>query len=218
MEDYAEFGLDVGGGLGEAGGVAEKLAEGSDGLVGDAARDDVLEVGHVGVDVEGEAMAGDPMVETDPDGGDLGSSHPDAGVSGEAFTLETVVGEDADDHFFEGAQVPAHGALPLGEVEDGVGDELSGAVAGDIAAAVGLDDLDAAPGIFFAGQKEVFGVGGASESDDWGVFEEEEGIGGDALLDGALALVLACEHVGVGYGGGDAFGFDDRIHGARFPG
>ena len=53
-------------------------------------------------------------------------------------------GQRADDPLLEVAQVAVQVALALAEPEDGVDDELAGAVVGDVAAALDLDHLDVA--------------------------------------------------------------------------
>ena len=61
------------------------------------------------------------------------------------------------------------------EVEDGVGDELAGAVVGDVPAAVGLVDLDAGCGERAGGGDQVLGgVGSRGDGDDGGVLDEED--------------------------------------------
>ncbi len=51
---------------------AEELGDGGNGAVGEAAGDEEGVVGHVGVEVEGEAMEGDPFADADTDGADFG--------------------------------------------------------------------------------------------------------------------------------------------------
>ncbi len=76
LEDAPEVGGDevgelVEGGQG-AGVVFQLVSDGSDGLVGDAAGDDELEVLEIGRKVEGEAVAGYGAGDVDADGGDFG--------------------------------------------------------------------------------------------------------------------------------------------------
>ena len=111
-----------------------------------AAGDDPREVGEVGRHVEGEAVGGDPAREMDADRGDLLLPRPDAD---ELLALprlggDAVVGQGADQHLLEVADV-APDVPPVGaEVDDRIADELPRAVVGDLAAAIALGDLDAA--------------------------------------------------------------------------
>jgi hypothetical protein len=167
LEDVAEFGGGVVGDLLKGG---WRIARGfelerGDGLVGDAAGDDEGEVAEVGGDVESEAVRGDGLGDVDADGGDLflgdgaASIGPDAGELADALGGDPEVFAGEDEGFFheadevDGAEV---GALFAGEVaaevEDGIADELAGAVVGDVAAAVDLVDGDA-----FAGEEVVGG-------------------------------------------------------------
>ncbi len=114
-------------------------------------------------------------------GGGLG---PDAGEGGDAFTGDAEVAAGTDEHFFETADVCDGADARRGgaEVEDGIADELSGAVEGDIAAAVGFEQFDAAGGEGFAGEEDVAAVGVAAEGDDGRMFEEKEGVADTVLF------------------------------------
>ena len=91
--------------------------------------------------------------------------------------------------------------LPVGlEVEDGIGDQLSRAVVGDVAAAPGLDDLDPARGQRFRRRDDVRSRLGQlhAERDDVGMFEQQQRVGdapGAPVFDEGL---LEVEGVGVG--------------------
>src|SRR5690606_16904496 len=128
----------------EIDGAAELRVQGGDGAVGrgDAAGDDALEVGEVGVHVEGEAVVGDPAAHGHADGGDFAVGDPDAGLAVAAGGDEAEFADGVDQDLFQKAQVGVE-VFAGGEVDDGVADELAGAVVGDVAAAVGLDDFDA---------------------------------------------------------------------------
>jgi len=127
---------------------------------------------------------------------------PDAGEAVEAFGGDGEVGRGANEDFFEAADEvddadvladrrasldrTAEGGRPYmviakhrlfdaresAEVEDGIADDLAGAVESDVAAAVALEEFDAAPGEEFGRGDDVRGFGVAAESDDRRVFEE----------------------------------------------
>ena len=69
---------------------------------------------------------------------------PDAGQPWHAPGVDAVVGRDANQHLLEIAHVAMHVAAIGLQVEDRIADDLAGAVVGDVAAAPGLVDLDAA--------------------------------------------------------------------------
>src|SRR5581483_2758577 len=161
--------------------------DGRDGLVGDAARDDELEEVEIGGDVEGETVGGDSAGDVDADGGNFGlrvGGGPDAGESGDAGAGDAEVSAGADEHFFEAADVfdDADFGSEGAEIEDGVADELSGAVEGDVAAAITFDQLDALLREEVGRGDDVFLFRIAAEGDDGGVFEKEEGVVNDAAL------------------------------------
>ena len=91
------------------------------------------------------------------DGGDLflrdaaPRQRPDAGAFADALRHHAEVAAGADQHLFEQADEVDRAemrAFLAGEVaaqiDDGIADELAGAVIGDVAAAVDLVELDAA--------------------------------------------------------------------------
>ncbi len=110
------------------------------------------------------------------------------------------MGAGADQDFFEAADeidcadvlaFGGRGASPAGggvrrsilcgggvatEVEDGVADDLAGAVEGDVATAVAFKELDAALGEEFRARDYVGGFRVTAECDDWFVFEKKEGV------------------------------------------
>lgn len=68
-------------------------------------------------------------------------AYPDSGCVGIAFTFDVEAGEGVDDELFECVHVVMDAEVEAFEIEDGVGDELSRAVVGDVTAAVGLFEL-----------------------------------------------------------------------------
>src|SRR5580698_424419 len=111
---------------------------------------------------------------------------PDAGQAGNTFGFEGKVGRSADENFFEAAdevdstevfardELRASRRLALAdegvrraagisaEIEDGVADELAGAVEGYVAAAVGFEELDSALGQDFGPRDNICGFGVAA--------------------------------------------------------
>jgi hypothetical protein len=114
---------------------------------------------------------------------------PEAGEAGEAGGAEAEGGGGEEHDFFEAADVVGGGEVAGAEVEDGVSDELAGAVEGDVAAAVGLEDLGAAAGEGFGGDEEVFGPAAAAEGVDGRVLQDGQCLRG-ALKDGGGGLLL----------------------------
>jgi hypothetical protein len=114
---------------------------------------------------------------------------PEAGEAGETGGGEAE-GSGGEEHdVFEETDVVGGGEVAGAEVEDGVGDELAGAVKGDVAAAVALDDLGAALGKGVGVDEEVFGPGAAAECVDGRVLEDGERLG-RAVKDGGGGVLL----------------------------
>ena len=87
---------------------------------------------------------------------------------------DAEIGEGLDEDAFEGVDVGGDGEVVVGEAEDGIGDELAGAVEGDVAAAVGFDEVDAELVQLGSGGEEVMGGAAPAKGNDGGVLEEEE--------------------------------------------
>jgi len=154
-------------------------------------------------------VRGDGLRDVDADGGELlfadgaAGERPDAGEFGDALGGDAEVFTGVDEGFFheadevDGAEVWALFAGEVAsEIEDGVADELAGAVVRDVAAAVDLVDFDGFLGEGLVGGQDVGAAGVAAEGEDGGVFEEEEGVA-DA----------------VGFAGGDDFGLEAEAFG-----
>ena len=183
--------------------LAEDLGDGDDGASGEAAGDDEVEVVHVGVEVDGEPVEGDPSSDADADRADLGGEvglevvlrvDPDAGL-GVGVALDVELGERSDDGLFEGADVLVDAELGSVEVDDGVADELARAVVGDIAAAVCFVELHAlGREEFFGGEDVGWGVGASGDGDDRVVLDHDDaselGGWGVAGVEDLLVVVL----------------------------
>src|SRR5690606_13575036 len=158
-EAVGEVGEEAGRRLVPAHRPAELPLERGDAPVGDAAGDDEVEPAEVGVEVEGEAVHADPAAAADAEGAHLPlvapavGPDPDAGAALDAAGGEPVVGAGPHDGLLELAEeavdvraAPAVGVAEAVEVEDGGGDELSGAVERDGAGADDRHVLGAAGG------------------------------------------------------------------------
>src|SRR5690606_26365601 len=96
-------------------------------------------------------------VDADADRGDFRFArwriNPDAGLLFDALTGDAVVAQCGDQHAFQLADVADDVAAErvAGKLDDGVADQLPRSVIGDVAAAIGAEQFDAAPGAFFGG-------------------------------------------------------------------
>src|ERR1700730_2355661 len=93
--------------------------------------------------VEGEAVAGDGLVQLHADGRHFGASGPDAGHSGSARLRGDSQGREVgDQRLLEAANMAEDVAAQGREVKDRVADQLAWTVVGRISAPVGPDQLD----------------------------------------------------------------------------
>ncbi len=84
------------------------------------------------------------------------------------------------------------------EVEDGVADELPGAVVGDVTAAFNLDDVHTARREPLWRNEEMLAAARAAERHDRRVLAEEEGVGHLARLAAAGEVALEGQRLGIG--------------------
>ena len=164
----------------------------------DAARDNGGKGRKIGVAVDGDAVHRDPAFDLDSDGADLFFVDPDSAVDVESFAVQVEFLESLDDGLFEVAHPAVEVLAMFGDVEDGVGDELSGAVIGYVTAAVGGEDLDSFGLVPIGWVQQVFGLEAGAEGEDGVVFKQEEGVLGSGL-DLGEDIELAREGVLEGY-------------------
>ncbi len=117
---------------------------------------------------------------------------------GDPAGRDAVVGAGPDHHLFEVAHVAVDVASVGAEVEDGVAHDLPGAVVGDVAAAAGLEHVEAAGAQGLRGEEQVLGPGVASQGEDRLVLEEQQGVGYVAGLSLGHQARLQLEAFGVG--------------------
>ena len=80
-----------------------------------------------------------------------------------------------------GPRRPPLAILQAAEVEDGVADELAGAVVGDVAAAVDFVEGDAAAGKNLIGGQDVGAIGVAAKGEHGRMFEKQKNVFNAAL-------------------------------------
>ena len=83
------------------------------------------------------------------------------------------------------------------QIEDGVADELAGAVIGDVAAAIDLVQGDAAAGQQLVGGENVGAAGVAAQREHGRVLEQQKHVADAALLAQSDQLFLQAQRFGV---------------------
>ena len=121
--------------------------------------------------------------------GSAAAEGPDAGALGDALGHDAEVGAGADQRFFQhadevdGAEEGAALAGPVAaQIDDGVADELAGAVVGHVAAAVDLVQLDAAGGEELIAGEDVGAGRVAAEGDDGRMLQQQQRVADEACL------------------------------------
>ena len=163
-------------------------------------------------------MAGDPARDPDPDRRQLVLPDPRAGQAVNAAGLTPNAAAVAIITCFEIAHVPVDIAAVGTQIDDGIPDELTGAVVGDVAAAAGFED--STPGVFerLLGGQHVRAVVPdlRAERDDRRMFEEQQLVGNAAGLPRRDQLLLERKAFGVG-NDAEAADFEAGGSGIRVP-
>jgi hypothetical protein len=102
-------------------------------------------------------------------------------------------------NLFNGTDIRADIALPLAKVDDGVADDLAGAVVSDIAAAIRVVQFNVLLPQDGFRREEVFAAPVAPDGDDVRVLNEEQMILTEAFLALGGDAVLNSESFGVGH-------------------
>ncbi len=123
--------------------VPQLLSHAGDAAVAETTWHDEVKVRKAWVDVEGEAVHGDPAGYPHTESTNLVGAEPDTGGFFVAVGGDIEVGEGFDDPLLQPPHVAVQPQAERVEIENGIDDELPRPVVGDVAAAVGLVDLDA---------------------------------------------------------------------------
>jgi hypothetical protein len=116
-------------------------------------------------------MAGDPTLTAKTHGRDLTAGDVQPRVAGPAFRSDVLGGKNEEKHLFEAVHKSAE--IPARNGHDGVGDQLTWSVQGDLATPFGADHLDAST-VRKERIAEVFGDAPSAEGYDREVFQQQE--------------------------------------------
>jgi hypothetical protein len=103
----------------------------------------------------------------------------------------------SDEELLEVAHVAVQVAAVRLEVEDRIADELAGTVVRDVAAAAGLEDVDAEQPLLSASSMRTCSGAGRAERDDVRVLEQEQRVAGSRPPAPGDELLLQLERLGV---------------------
>ena len=126
-----------------------------------------------------------------------GGMHPDAGASRHAEGRDAKGGGRANHGLFELAHIPADIAADFGKMQDGIADNLSRAMIGDIAAAVAGMEFDAHLPQPIAGNAQVFELAAAAEREHVGMLAQQQDVGHGSRLARGHQPLLQREGFGV---------------------
>src|SRR6516165_1808120 len=180
----------------------KELLEGGSFAAHDAAGNDEVEIAQVGRDVIGEAVRRDPAADVDADRSKffflVSGFHPDAGPPGDAVGGNAEIGAGADHNFFERSNVPADIAPEMGKIQDGVTDDLAGAVIGDVSATVRFVEFHGLLAQDGFGGEQIRAIGIAAECDDVRMLAEQEDVVDGAGFASGNKTLLQGEGLAVG--------------------
>ena len=181
---------------------AEEFFERGGFAVGDAAGNDEVEITQIGGDVVSKTVGSDPAADVYANGGEFffgdiaGGLDPDASLAGDTIGGDAEIGGCANHGFFESADVPVNVAANAIEIQNGVADDLAGAVISDVAAAIGFAEFDAFLAKYVFGGEKIFLAGVAAKGKDVRVLAEEEDVVDGAGFTGGDEALLEVVSVG----------------------
>ena len=139
----------------------------------EAAQGNGAEKGKIVPHVEREAVEGHPVAHAHAERAQLAVADPYAGAAFPAGGLDPERGGGADDDFFQRADETVQPVRALADAEHGIGYELARKMAGDVAAAICLDDFDAAGRQFRPAEEQVLLAAVTSEGDHGRVLHQK---------------------------------------------
>ena len=110
-------------------------------LIRYSARNDHLEVAEISIHIQRESVACYPSRNSHSNRRDFFITYPNARKPYDAPAFNSVIRDRANQHFFEVAHVAMNVTAIRFEIDDGITDELTGAVIGDVSAAPGFVDF-----------------------------------------------------------------------------
>jgi hypothetical protein len=154
---------------------------------------DVVEVGEVHIDIQGEAVPGDPTAAGHSDGDHLLALHPDSGVSRIGLAKDVVASQDTGTDRLKAAH-PSMEIMPLRwKLADGVAHDLARSMEGHIPST-----LDLEYGYLARFEDIRCGASAATECVDRLVLEQQEGVAYYASNAGVELVLHSSMGVGVG--------------------
>ena len=116
-----------------------------------------------------------------------------------SVSRDAKIGGGANHGFFKAADVPVNVAADAIKVEDGIANDLAGAVIGNVAAAIGFAEFDSFLAKDVFRDEQVFPTGVTAEREDVPMLAEEQAIlkgtgfacGDQALLEGQGSIPAA---------------------------
>ena len=161
-------------------------------LISDAAGIDELEVAKFGGHVECESVRGYSARDVYADGADFAfagrarvlimKATPYAGEPGDATGADAINAAEADQSLFHHsneihrAETTSGCVLETAEVEDGIANQLAGAMIRDVATTVDFVQGNAATGEELVGSQDVGTAGIAAKGEHRGMFKQEKGV------------------------------------------
>lgn len=139
----------------------------------EAAQGNGAEKGKIVPHVEREAVEGHPVAHAHAERAQLAVVDPYTGAAFPAGGLDPERGGGADDDFFQRADETVQPVRALADAEHGIGYELARKMAGDVAAAICLDDFDAACLQFRPVEEQVLLAAVTSEGDHGRVLHQK---------------------------------------------
>jgi len=159
---------------------------------------DEAEAIQISVHVKGEAMKGNPPLDSNTNGHDLILSYPDSGESRHPLAAEAVIGENSQSHLFQLPAVEVDIFPVGGKIQDGIGHHLPRSVEGHVPPTVHPMDADFPSGNLLGGNEDMILTAALAQSEDGLVLHQEQEIRNGFSLTQSNQILLQRPNLAVG--------------------
>ena len=163
--------------------------------VDDTTWNDVFEVITLARHVQSKSMGRHPPRNTYANGREFSLWMPDPGKPFFPMSLDAELRERADENLLECAQIGVHIFLPASEIKDGITDDLSWAVKGDITTAIRFDEPRSELLKPLLCLQEVLSLAVLSDGIGLRMLDEEQEVGEPSFLTPGQKAALKCQDV-----------------------
>lgn len=137
---------------------------------------DPVEVAHFRADIQRQAVKCDAVANGEADAAELVVIHPNAVIEWIPARRNAEIRDGSKHHFLQGHHQINNAKSRFLNIDDGVDDQLSGAVIGDVSSPLDLQELDMVIFQEMLGYGKIFASASAAHGQNRGVLNKEDNI------------------------------------------